>query len=34
MFAADEAYPIGPAPTVKSYLRMDRIVDGARAVGR
>ncbi len=27
---ADEAYPIGPAPAVESYLRIDRIVDVAK----
>ncbi|HEV2177262.1 MAG TPA: acetyl-CoA carboxylase biotin carboxylase subunit [Terriglobia bacterium] len=27
---ADEAYPIGPAPSAESYLRMDRILDVAR----
>ncbi|MGF1467675.1 MAG: acetyl/propionyl/methylcrotonyl-CoA carboxylase subunit alpha [Sandaracinaceae bacterium] len=27
---ADEAYPIGPAPSAESYLRVDRLVDGAR----
>jgi acetyl-CoA carboxylase biotin carboxylase subunit len=30
---ADEAYPIGPAPAAESYLRVDRIVDAARAAG-
>jgi acetyl-CoA carboxylase biotin carboxylase subunit len=30
---ADEAYPIGPAPAAQSYLRVDRIVDTARAAG-
>jgi acetyl-CoA carboxylase biotin carboxylase subunit len=28
---ADEAVPIGPAPAAESYLRVDRIVDAARA---
>ena len=27
---ADEAYPIGPAPSSESYLRIDRIIDVAR----
>jgi acetyl-CoA carboxylase, biotin carboxylase subunit len=27
---ADEAYPIGPAPSTESYLRIDRVVDVAR----
>ena len=27
---ADEAYPIGPAPSTESYLRIDRILDAAR----
>jgi acetyl-CoA carboxylase biotin carboxylase subunit len=27
---ADEAYEIGPAPSVESYLRIDRILDAAR----
>ena len=26
---ADEAYPVGPAPAVDSYLRMDRIIEVA-----
>jgi acetyl-CoA carboxylase biotin carboxylase subunit len=30
---ADEAYPIGPAPAAESYLRVERIVDAARAAG-
>ena len=28
---ADEAYPIGPAPARESYLRIDRIIEAARA---
>src|ERR687884_311562 len=28
---ADEAYLIGPAPSVESYLRIDRIIDVARS---
>jgi acetyl/propionyl-CoA carboxylase alpha subunit len=31
--AADRALPIGPAPAAESYLRVDRIVDAARASG-
>ncbi|HSE27285.1 MAG TPA: acetyl-CoA carboxylase biotin carboxylase subunit [Gemmatimonadales bacterium] len=31
--AADHAVPIGPAPAAESYLRMDRLVDAARATG-
>lgn len=27
---ADEAYPIGPAPSLESYLRIDKIIDVAR----
>jgi len=27
---ADEAYPIGPAPSTESYLRIDRILDAAK----
>ena len=27
---ADEAYPIGPAPSRESYLRIDKIIDVAR----
>ena len=30
---ADEAYAIGPSPPQDSYLRIDRIVDAARAAG-
>jgi len=30
---ADEAYPIGPAPSTESYLRIDRIIDAARGCG-
>src|SRR3954471_4511810 len=30
---ADEAYLIGPAPSVESYLRIDRILDAARRAG-
>ncbi len=30
---ADEAYEIGPAPSVESYLRIDRIIDAAKAAG-
>src|ERR1700676_3185125 len=30
---ADEAYPIGPAPSRESYLRIDRIIDVARRSG-
>ncbi|MDX1631873.1 MAG: acetyl-CoA carboxylase biotin carboxylase subunit [Thermoanaerobaculia bacterium] len=30
---ADEAYPIGPAPSRESYLRGDRIVELAREIG-
>ncbi len=30
---ADEAYPIGPAPAGESYLRIDKIIDTAKASG-
>jgi acetyl-CoA carboxylase biotin carboxylase subunit len=30
---ADEAYPIGPAPSTESYLRIDRILDAAKRSG-
>src|SRR3979490_1411810 len=30
---ADEAYPIGPAPSRESYLRMDKLMDVARRAG-
>jgi len=30
---ADEAYPIGPAPSTESYLRLDRILDVAHRSG-
>src|SRR2546421_3095928 len=30
---ADEAYLIGPAPSVESYLRIDRVVEAARLCG-
>ena len=30
---ADEALPIGPAPSRESYLRIDRVLDAARASG-
>ena len=30
---ADEAYGIGPPPAAESYLRIDRLVDVARAAG-
>jgi acetyl/propionyl-CoA carboxylase alpha subunit len=30
---ADEAVPIGPAPSNESYLRIDRIIEAARATG-
>src|SRR6266581_571506 len=31
--AADEAVPIGPAPSAESYLRIDRIIDSCRKTG-
>ena len=30
---ADEAYPIGPAPSRESYLRIDKLIDVARRAG-
>lgn len=30
---ADDAYPIGPAPSSESYLRMDRIIEAAKLSG-
>src|SRR6202049_3067511 len=30
---AEEAYPIGPAPSRESYLRIDKIMDVARRAG-
>ena len=30
---ADEAWPVGPSPARDSYLRIDRMVDVARASG-
>jgi acetyl-CoA carboxylase biotin carboxylase subunit len=30
---ADEAYPIGPAPSTESYLRIDRLIEVARRSG-
>src|SRR5919112_4686240 len=30
---ADEAYLIGPAPSAESYLRIERIIEAARACG-
>jgi 3-methylcrotonyl-CoA carboxylase alpha subunit len=33
VLAADEAYPIGPAPAAESYLRADVILDVARRAG-
>jgi acetyl-CoA carboxylase biotin carboxylase subunit len=32
-FAADEAYPIGPAPATQSYLRGDALIETARRAG-
>ncbi|HZE20141.1 MAG TPA: biotin carboxylase N-terminal domain-containing protein [Candidatus Angelobacter sp.] len=33
VFAADEAYPVGPAPAAQSYLNVERILDAARTAG-
>jgi acetyl-CoA carboxylase biotin carboxylase subunit len=33
VLAADEAYPIGPAPSAESYLRVDTLIEVARAAG-
>ena len=33
VLAADEAYPIGPAPARESYLRIDRIIEAAKKSG-
>src|SRR5574337_1905119 len=30
---ADEAYPIGPAPSRESYLRIDKLIDVAKRAG-
>jgi acetyl-CoA carboxylase biotin carboxylase subunit len=30
---ADEAYPIGPAPSAESYLKVERIIDAAKRAG-
>src|SRR4030088_2578809 len=30
---ADEAYPIGPAPSRESYLRIDKLIDVSRRSG-
>ncbi|MEP6147479.1 MAG: biotin carboxylase N-terminal domain-containing protein, partial [Nisaea sp.] len=31
--AADTAYPIGPAPAADSYLRIDHLIEAAKATG-
>ncbi len=33
VFEADEAYRLGPPPAAESYLRVDRIIEAARAAG-
>ncbi len=33
VFLADEAYNIGPAPSIESYLKMDRIIEVAKKTG-
>jgi len=33
VFAADEAYPVGPAPAAQSYLHAERILEAARRAG-
>jgi acetyl-CoA carboxylase biotin carboxylase subunit len=33
VFLADEAYNIGPAPSIESYLRIDKIIDVAKRAG-